>query len=75
VSEGQALRARSHEVPPPIAEVNDWIRRMTAYFEERKGRGYDVRLNDFSGMLFYGSQFERAIDARLRRLQEFLSEL
>jgi hypothetical protein len=80
VREGQELRARSGEDPLPIQAHNDWVARMTAYFRNHKGRGYEVRLNDFSGMPFYGdgserAKFEDSIDGRIRRLHEFLGEL
>jgi hypothetical protein len=80
IRDGQRLRERSREDPIPIAEHNAWVERMTAFFKTRKGHGYDVRLNDFSGMTFLGdesdrSKFERSIDGRIRRLHEFLKEL
>ena len=80
VREGQQLRARSRENPLPIQAHNEWIDRMSAYFQNHKGRGYAVRLSDFSGMTFYSdgserAKFENSIDGRLRRLHEFLSEL
>jgi len=77
---GKELHARSNEDPLPVEEHNDWVKRMNTYFLSHKGRGYEVRLSDFSGMTFYGdgserSNFKKSIDGRLRRLHEFLSEL
>lgn len=80
IREGQNLRARLNEEPLPIQEHNDWVERMVRYLRRHKGRAYDVRLSDFSGMTFYGSGSERskmsnAIEGRVRRLHEFISEL
>lgn len=80
IRDGQRLRERSGEDPLPVAEHNVWVERMTTYFKGRKGRGYEVRLNDFSGMTFFGdgsdrSKFERSVEGRIRRLHEFLKEL
>ena len=80
IRDGQRLRERSREDPIPVAEHNAWVDRMTTYFKTRKGRGYDLRLNDFSGMTFFGdgsdrSKFEHSIEGRIRRLHEFLKEL
>jgi len=53
---------------------------MNTYFEEAGKTECKVRLNDFTGMTFYGdgsdkSKFEKSIDGRIRRLHEFLAEL
>ncbi len=78
--EGQDLRARLNEEPLPIQEHNDWVDRMVSYFKHHKGRAYEARLSDFSGMTFYGDGSERSrmstsIEGRVRRLHEFVSEL
>jgi hypothetical protein len=80
VREGQQLRLRSRENPLPVAEHNEWVERMTTYFKSRNDGGYDVRLNDFSGMTFFSdgserAKFENSIDGRIRRLHEFLKEI
>lgn len=80
IREGQALRARLREEPLPVQEHNDWVERMVGYFKQHKGRAYEVRLSDFSGMTFYGDGSERSrmgnsIDGRVRRMHEFISEL
>lgn len=79
IEDGQALRMRKDENPLPLEEHNEWIARMESYFRQRKRPDYAVRLNDFSGMIFYGngserSKFENSVDGRLRRLHEFISE-
>ena len=53
---------------------------MNTYFVETGKTEYKIRLNDFTGMTFYGdgsdkSKFEKSIDGRIRRLHEFLAEL
>lgn len=80
IREGQELLARRDEDPLPVEEHNAWVERMVDYFRPRRGRAYDVRLSDFSGMTFFGdssehSKFSNSIDGRLRRLSEFLGEL
>ena len=80
IREGQALRARLNEDPLPIQEHSDWVERMISYLKQYKGRAYEVRLSDFSGMTFLASGSERskmsnAIEGRVRRLHEFISEL
>lgn len=80
IREGQDLAARLNENPLPIQEHDEWVERMVDYLKKHKEGGYDVRLNDFSGMVFYGdgserSKMSRSIDGRLRRLHEFISEL
>ena len=80
IREGQDLRARLNEEPLPIQEHNDWVDRMVSYFKQYKGHAYVVRLSDFSGMTFLGdgsarSKMSMLIDGRIRRLNEFISEL
>jgi len=80
IREGQDLRARLNEEPLPIQEHNDWVDRMVSYFKQYKGHAYVVRLSDFSGMTFHGdgsarSKMSMLIDGRIRRLNEFISEL
>lgn len=80
IQEGQALHARVKKGNLTIQEITDWVDCMNIYFRQHKGRTYEVRLSDFSGMTFLGdaserSQMSRAIDGRVRRLHEFISEL
>lgn len=80
IREGQDLRARLNEEPLPIRDHNDWVERMVSYFKQHKGRAYEARLSDFSGMTFHGDGSERSrmttsIEGRVRRLHEFISEL
>ena len=80
ITDGSSLRNRSDEVPLPVEDHNNWIGQMNTYFEEAGKTEYKVRLNDFTGMTFYGdgsdkSKFEKSIDGRIRRLHEFLAEL
>lgn len=80
ITEGQQLRARLDENPLPIREHNEWVDRVGEFLKENVGVAYEVRLNDFSGMTFYGdgterSNFSRSIEGRLRRLHEFISEI
>ncbi len=58
----------------------DWVEKVNSYFQKHKGAGYEVRLNDFSGMTFFGdgsekSKYANSIDGRLRRLHEFIKEV
>jgi hypothetical protein len=80
IQQGQALISRKNETPLPIAEHNEWVERMEAYFRKLRRTDYEVRLSDFSGLTFYGdgtekSKYANAIDGRLRRLHEFLRDL
>lgn len=80
VTDGQQLFARVKEGASPIQDINAWIECTGAYLKDNLGISFEVRLNNFSGMVFYGdgsekSQMEKAIDGRLRRLHEFLQEL
>ena len=80
LTQGQKLRERLTETPPPIEDHNRWLDRMNVYFRERDARSYEARLSDFSGMTFLGdgsegSKMSRSIEGRSRRLHEFISEL
>lgn len=80
IQEGQKLMNRREETPLPIEEHNAWVSRMETYLRKLRRADYAVRLNDFSGLTFYGdgsdkAKYSRAIDGRLRRLHEFLREL
>jgi hypothetical protein len=79
IKTGKTLRARKDENPLPIQSRNEWVAEIEKYFKRRKRPDYVARLNDFSGMVFYGndsekSRFENSIDGRLRRLHQFMSE-
>lgn len=80
IQEGQMFMSRKEEMPLPVEEHNAWVSRMETYFRRLGRADYAVRLNDFSGLTFYGddsekAKYSRAIDGRLRRLHEFLREL
>lgn len=80
IQEGQNLRDRADSDPLPVAEQDEWIVRMNKYFEDCGAPKLRTRLNDFTGLTFYGdgsevSQYLRSIDGRIRRLMEFASEL
>ncbi|MCZ6690771.1 MAG: hypothetical protein O7H41_14355 [Planctomycetota bacterium] len=80
IREGGDLRARASEDPLPIEERHEWVGRMDDYFRKRRGKGFGARLSDFAGMKFSGDgsdkfEFEKSIDGRIRRLNEFLREL
>ena len=80
IERGQKLLSRANEDVLPVKEHNAWVGQIENYFETRKRRDYVVRLNDFSGMRFYGdgsekSKFENSIDGRLRNLNQFISEI
>jgi len=52
---------------------------MEKYLKKQNKLDYVVRLNDFSGLTFFGdgsdkSKFKISIDGRLQRLHEFLRE-
>ncbi len=80
IREGQQLRTRLNERPLPIQDHNEWVDHTGTYLQDNLGPAYEVRLNDFSGMVFYGdgserSQMSKSIEGRLRRLHEFLHEI
>ncbi|TAK89878.1 MAG: hypothetical protein EPO06_10725 [Burkholderiaceae bacterium] len=80
IVEGQRLRERLSEVPPPVGEHNAWVERVNDYLRTNVGAAYEVRFGDFSGMTFYGdaserSNMSRSIEGRSRRLHEFIAEL
>lgn len=80
VQQGQVLFGRKNESPLPVQDHNEWVERMERYFRNLSRPDYAVRLNDFSGLTFFGdgsekSKFANSIDGRLRRLHEFLREL
>ncbi len=79
VDEGNELRSRKNEEPLPIEEYNSWVSNIESYLKDNKKEHYVTRLNDFSGLVFYGngsekSKFENTLDGRLRRLHEFIKE-
>lgn len=79
LTQAQELRDRLGETPLPVEEHNRWVDQMNGYFRERNARAQEARLSDFSGIMFYGDDSERAkmsrsIDGRSRRLHEFISE-
>jgi len=78
--EAQVLRRRSREEPIPVAAHNAWVEVASQYLRDQLGSSYAARFNDFSGMTFYGdgsehSNYEKSLDGRSRRLNEFLAEL
>ena len=78
--EAQELRRRGTGEPIPVAEHNAWVERVSQYLRENFGASYEVRFSDFSGMTFYGDgserfQYKKSLDARSRRLNDFISEL
>jgi len=80
IIKGQQLHARLDEDPLPIKDHNDWVDSVGEYLRNNLGRDYEVRFSDFSGLVFYGdssdkSKMNKSIEGRIRRLQEFLSEI
>ena len=80
IREGQELREHLEENPSQTEQHNAWVERINGYFLEQGAEDYAVRLNDFSGMTFYGdgsdrSQISNSITGRCQRLQEFIAEI
>ena len=80
IIEAQELRKRLEENPLPVKEHNDWVERINDQLKTGLGQAYVVRFNDFSGMTLYGdgsdrSKMSNSIEARSKRLHEFISEL
>ena len=80
IREDQELREHLEENPSQTEQHNAWVERINGYFLEQGAKDYAVRLNDFSGMTFYGdgsdrSQISNSITGRCQRLQEFIAEI
>ena len=80
VAEGHKLISRLGEEKLPTEEINTWVTNVENYLKVNLDESFVSRFNDFSGMVFYGdgsekSQHKNAIDGRVRRLNQFLTEL
>lgn len=80
IHEGQELRGLATKSPLPIEKHIAWVDSMNKYFVESNAAELKTRLNDFSGLTFYGdvsekSKYLRSIDGRIRRLMEFMQEI
>ena len=80
IEDGQTIRRLADKEPLPIDKHNEWVSLVHEYFDDQKQRGYSVRFNDFSGLVFYGNGSEKSkllnsIEGRITRLAEFVSEL
>ena len=80
IREAHTLLSKLNEEPLPILALNQWVESTTQYLKTELDESFAVRFSDFSGMTFYGdgsekSWFKNAIDGRIRRLNQFLSEL
>lgn len=80
LKQSEALLVRSNEDPLPVAELNEWIDRTTEDVKTFLDASYATRLNNFTGLVFYGdgsqkSKYRNALDGRMRRLMEFLKEM
>jgi len=80
MQEGNDLLVRENESPLPLLEHNEWVERVEQGLTSDLDKSYAVRLSNFNGMTFYGdgsekSKFRNSVDGRLRRLNEFLTEL
>lgn len=79
IVEGGELRKRSIEDPLPIQEHNDWVENIRNFLVQSDKSYLVARLDDASGMTFFvdgseKSQFNKSINGRVRRLNEFISE-
>lgn len=80
IAEGHLLAAKINEEELPTEGLNNWVSNVEEYLILNLDKSFASRLNDFTGMVFYGngsekSKFKNAIDGRVRRLNQFLTEL
>ena len=80
IKEAHYLTSRKNELPLPINDLNNWVNRVNNYLTTELDDSFAVRFNDLTGFVFYGdgsdkSNFCNSVDGRIRRLNQFLTEL
>lgn len=79
LKEAEGLALRADEQPLPIAEHNAWVSNVEAFLSEVLDSSYATRFSNFSGMTLFAtsnqnSGFKVSLEARSRRLHEFIVE-